>query len=162
MPPAWMQRRPTAMLFRKRWSSTASHKFFPSNGQDDPTLAWGIFHAFRSMRYPVNTATEAHWSPGQSSSFGLRRPTRSHQPMRGRDCRARARRMRALRPSLSNQPPAAQGRKDAGEVRLRRHLSCFVKRFLALVFHKALFFHAAQRSSRLCARGEFLLRNACM
>ncbi len=35
---------------------------------------------------------------------------------------ARARRMRALRPSLSNQPPAAQGRKDAGEVRLWRSL----------------------------------------
>ncbi len=40
--------------------------------------------------------------------------------VRGRDRRARARRMRALRPSLNNQPPAAQGRKDAGEVRLRR------------------------------------------
>ena len=67
-------------------------------------------------------ATGKRYNVGKSSSFGLRRPTRSHQPMRGRDRRARARRMRALRPSLNNQPPAPQGPTDAGEVRRRRSL----------------------------------------
>ncbi len=46
-------------------TSTASHKFFPSNGLDDPTLDWGIFHAFGSMPYPVNTGDRGALESGQ-------------------------------------------------------------------------------------------------